>query len=61
MLFSQAHDIALENSHDDEVDREDIAEQKLVWEEQRLFDRVFDGLMAFLDPKRVGRPALLSS
>ncbi|WOO85720.1 Protein STU1 [Vanrija pseudolonga] len=52
VLFSQAHDIALENSLDDEVDREDIAEQKLVWEEQRLFDRVFDGLMAFLDPKR---------
>jgi CLIP-associating protein 1/2 len=24
-----------------------------VWEEGRLFDRIFDGLMAFLDPKKV--------
>ncbi|KAL1405184.1 suppressor of tub2 mutation [Vanrija albida] len=50
--FSQAHPITLEDVHDDDVDREEIAEQKLVWEEQRLFDRVFDGLIAFLDPKR---------
>lgn len=48
-LFSTSHPISLPVG----ADPKDIAEEKGVWEEDRLFARVFEGLMAFLDPTRV--------
>ena len=44
-LFSTSHPIALLA----DADEEDITEEKRVWENERLFERVFEGLMAFLE------------
>ena len=48
-LFSTSHPIALPA----DADEEDISEAKRVWENDRLFERVFEGLMAFLDTGKV--------
>lgn len=47
-LFSTSHLISLPSAGDDE----DVNEDRRGWEDGRLFERVFDGLMAFLNPTK---------
>jgi CLIP-associating protein 1/2 len=48
-LFSSSHPISVGESSED-VDGEDGS----IWEENRVFDRIFDGLTDFLQPDQVG-------
>ena len=54
-LFATSHPISLPS----EADEEDNQEERRIWDEGRLFDRIFDGLMTFLDPARVSGSKLL--
>ncbi len=56
-LFSTSHPIALLP----EADEEDVAEERRIWEEGRLFERIFEGLMAFLDSVRVSPNSVWSA
>jgi len=47
--FSEQHKIALAG----QPDEDNIAEQRLVWVDDRLFDRVLQGLVEFLEPAQV--------
>ena len=50
VLFSQENPISSEEQATDD----EIAAQRQMWEDEGLFDRMFDGLTAFLDPSNVG-------
>ena len=47
-LLSKSHPISLPS----EADEENIADERRIWEEDGLFERIFEGLLAFLEPKR---------
>jgi CLIP-associating protein 1/2 len=50
-LFSTSHPIEIP----EDADEEDIAEARQVWEDNRLFVRIFEGLVAYLDASKVSR------
>lgn len=49
VLFSGENRIPVENT----ADEDDVADATRIWEEERLFERVFEGLMRILTPKQV--------
>lgn len=49
MVFSSDHRMALPS----QADGEDEQDDRTVWDEDRLFARVFDGLMSYMEPSRV--------
>jgi CLIP-associating protein 1/2 len=53
-LFSSEHDVPL-NTVEDETEGDELerADAMGVWKEDRLFDRIWDGLMGFLAPEQV--------
>jgi CLIP-associating protein 1/2 len=53
-LFATSHPIS-----SDGIDDLDDEDDKRIWEEDKLFDRVFQGLADFLEPSRVC-PSLLA-
>jgi CLIP-associating protein 1/2 len=48
-LFSTNNALPLDM---EDADRNEIVQRRAMWEEDALFDRMFDGLMVFLDPKQ---------
>jgi CLIP-associating protein 1/2 len=50
LLYSSEHPIPALGPN---VDEDDVEDAKKLWEEDRLFERIFDGLMAFLSPDQV--------
>jgi CLIP-associating protein 1/2 len=48
-LFSTSHPIEIP----EDADEEDIADARKVWEDNRLFVRIFEGLVAYLDASKV--------
>lgn len=59
-LFSSEHDVPLSTGESDETEGDDMEREAAmrVWKENRLFDRLWEGLMQFLQPDRVS-PACL--
>jgi hypothetical protein len=51
-VFSSDHKIPLREASD--KDDGSVAEVTLMWNEGRLFDRIFGGVLAVLEPTRVG-------
>ncbi|KAK4684711.1 hypothetical protein P7C73_g5453, partial [Tremellales sp. Uapishka_1] len=47
-LFSSSHHISLPEEGDDD----DIVEERRVWQDGKLFEKIFDALMSYLDPSR---------
>ena len=55
-MFSSAHAIPLPAAHSadhGDDDKDEIADEREIWDADRLFERIFEGLMAFLDPAKV--------
>lgn len=50
LLYSSEHPIPALGPN---VDEDDVEDAKKIWDEDSLFERIFDGLMAFLSPDQV--------
>ena len=54
-LFSSEHDVPLMSGLDDETEGDDLERERAikVWKGDRLFERIWEGLMGFLGPDQV--------
>lgn len=50
VLFSSEHPVPTLGPN---IDEDDVEDAKRIWEEDKLFERIFEGLMSFLEAEQV--------